>query len=133
MKGAIAIKLRQWPYWTAFRVIHVFQGVDRITNQGNLKLAVYHQEIILCIHYTFYNIYYIYKKVYIKITYFQVFFIYFFTLFYHTNKMEHIFSSYQSTLDSLVFDTVIEPNNNKPLDMETKANLELWVCNFYLI
>ncbi|KAG2192295.1 hypothetical protein INT46_009368 [Mucor plumbeus] len=40
--------------------------------------------------------------------------------------MEHIFSSYQSTLDSLVFDTVIEPNNNKPLDMETKANLELW-------
>lgn len=47
--------------------------------------------------------------------------------------MEHIFSSYQSTLDSLVFDTVIEPNNNKPLDMETKANLELWVCNFYLI
>jgi hypothetical protein len=46
--------------------------------------------------------------------------------------MEHIFSSYQSTLDSLVFDTVIELNN-KPLDMETKANLELWVCNFYLI
>lgn len=43
--------------------------------------------------------------------------------------MEHLFSSYQSSLDSLVFDTVIEPNN-KPLDMEAKANLELWVCDF---
>ncbi|KAK4520823.1 uncharacterized protein ATC70_006703 [Mucor velutinosus] len=40
--------------------------------------------------------------------------------------MEHLFSSYQSPLDPLVFDSVIEPSANKPLDMETKANLELW-------
>ncbi|KAL7322646.1 hypothetical protein PS15p_211619 [Mucor circinelloides] len=40
--------------------------------------------------------------------------------------MEHLFPSYQSPLDSLVFDSVIEPSANKPLDMETKANLELW-------
>ncbi|KAL9557647.1 hypothetical protein MBANPS3_001297 [Mucor bainieri] len=40
--------------------------------------------------------------------------------------MDHLFSSYQSPLDNLVFDSVIEPSVNKPLDMETKANLELW-------
>ncbi|KAI8641218.1 hypothetical protein BD408DRAFT_418586 [Parasitella parasitica] len=38
--------------------------------------------------------------------------------------MDSIFSSSQSPLDSLVFDSVTDPL--KPLDMETKENLELW-------
>lgn len=40
--------------------------------------------------------------------------------------MSNIYSSYISPLDALVFDSIIE---SKPSDMETEANLALWVMN----
>lgn len=41
--------------------------------------------------------------------------------------MSNIYSSYISPLDALVFDSIIE---SKPSDMETEANLALWVNEF---
>lgn len=38
--------------------------------------------------------------------------------------MSNIYSNYINPLDALVFDSVIEA---KPTDMETEANLALWV------
>lgn len=41
-------------------------------------------------------------------------------------SQNHLFSTYISPLDSLVFDSIVEPN--KPSDdLETEANLALWV------
>ncbi|CEP18031.1 hypothetical protein [Parasitella parasitica] len=40
--------------------------------------------------------------------------------------MDNIFSSYQYPLDSLVFDSVMEPGHDEPFDMETRDSLELW-------
>lgn len=38
--------------------------------------------------------------------------------------MSNIYSAYINPLDALVFDSIIE---SKPSDMETEANLALWV------
>lgn len=45
--------------------------------------------------------------------------------------MSSVYSSYVSPLDELVFDSITE--SNKPTDMETEADLALWVNKLYFI
>lgn len=41
-------------------------------------------------------------------------------------SQNHLFSTYISPLDSLAFDSIVEPNEPSD-DLETEANLALWV------